>query len=427
MARRLAHVLSHGRLVISNSDVMWRSKLFVGLREQSRMLARIAREAPEGLPRLEAAAVLALSGACLENSESRLGAGLKLLEQELARQVLPDGGHIGRSPEALLHIYRLLTMVMDALAATNREVPQNLRSTHDRIAPMLRFFRHGDGALACFNGGRECDPRTLAGLLARDDVRGQPFAHAPHSGYQRLAVGRTIVIADCGRPPPNGFSTHAHAGTLSFELSSGGHRLIVNCGAASPAHAKWATALRTTAAHSTLVVGDRSSATILSPGWIRDLLGPRLLGGPMHVATNRIDNAGESRVEASHDGYLAAFGLRHERQLTLTSQGTLLAGLDRLVPVEGHRRRAEGSIPFAIRFHIHPDVRMSPSQGGDILLRLPSGEGWRFRVSGGALATEESVYLGGDSVRRSEQLVVTSAIKDSPIEVAWVLEEIGTG
>ncbi len=58
MARRLMHIFSHGKLVIANSDMLWRSKLFVTLREQARMLERIAAEAPDGLPRLEAAAAL---------------------------------------------------------------------------------------------------------------------------------------------------------------------------------------------------------------------------------------------------------------------------------------------------------------------------------------------------------------------------------
>ena len=41
MARRLAAIFSHGRLVILNSEMMWRSRLFVSLREQCRMLERI--------------------------------------------------------------------------------------------------------------------------------------------------------------------------------------------------------------------------------------------------------------------------------------------------------------------------------------------------------------------------------------------------
>ena len=67
-ARRLMHLFSHGRLLVINSEMTWRSQLFVSLREQSRMLERISAEAPDGLPRLEAAAALALSGACLDDS-----------------------------------------------------------------------------------------------------------------------------------------------------------------------------------------------------------------------------------------------------------------------------------------------------------------------------------------------------------------------
>src|SRR5579864_3370029 len=103
------------------------------------MLARTALEAPPGLPRLECAAAIILSEACLGRNERRLAFGMKLLEAECARQILPDGGHISRQPEALLHSYRCLTMVIDALAAMSRDLPQGLRSAHDRIAPMLRF------------------------------------------------------------------------------------------------------------------------------------------------------------------------------------------------------------------------------------------------------------------------------------------------
>ena len=77
-----------------------------------------------------------------------------------------------------------------------------------------------------------------------------------------------------------------------------------------------------------------------------------------------------------------------------------------------------------MRFHIHPDVRVSRLDGGGILLKLPGGEGWRFRAGGGVLEVEESVYLGGPQVRRSEQLVVSGAMKDSPAEIAWVFEQI---
>ena len=421
MARRLVNLFAHGRLVIANSDLLWRSKVFVSLREQSRMLARIAHEAPDGMPRFESAAAYALSGACLGDSQRRLYEGLKCLEGEIGRQILPDGGHVSRSPEALVHCYRLIVMVMDALAAGSLEVPHPIRSAYDRIAPMIRFFRHGDGALALFNGGTECDPKMIAGLLARDEVRGQPFAYAPHSGYHRMTAGKTLALLDCGKVPPPPFSKSAHAACLALELSSGHHRIVVNCGAAGSTHPRWESALRATAAHSTVSLSDVSMAALLSPGIGRDLLGPVLLGGPADIETHRVETPQGWSVEASHDGYLNQFGLRHERQVTVSQQGLAVTGSDRLLPKSS---RARPPIPFAIRFHIHPDVRVSPSQGGGILLKLPNGEGWRFRT-GAQLAVEESVYLGGDAVRRTEQLVISGEVRDQPVEAAWIFEQIG--
>lgn len=425
LARRLVNIFAHGRLVLTNSEVLWRSKVFVSLREQSQMLARIALDAPVGLPRLEAAAAIVLSDACLVRNERRLAFGLKLLDEECARQILPDGGHISRQPEALLHSYRCLTMVIDALASMGHDLPQGLRSAHDRVAPMLRFFRHGDGALALFNGGHEGDARSIAALLARDEVKGQPFGHARHSGFHRMALARTMVVMDCGAPPPLAYAADAHAGCLSFEFSTGGQRLIVNCGAGNAGQPSWDDALAATAAHSTITIADTSMASVLPSGWLKHLVGPRLLGGPNGVNTNRTESTrGGSRIEASHDGYVDEFGIRHERQLMLSPQGMALTGFDRLVPLGPRKRRSE-SIAFAARFHIHPDVRMSPSQGGDILLKLPNGEGWRFRAGGGQVSTEESIYLGTESVRRTEQLVISGAVKDSPAEIAWTFEQIG--
>ena len=421
MARRLIHLFAHGRLMIANSELMWRSKVFVSLREQSRMLARTAQESPDGIRRFEAAAAYALSGACLGDSQRRLEEGLKCLEGEIARQILPDGGHVSRSPEQLLSAYRLIMMVMDALNANGFEVPHPIRSAYDRIAPMIRCFRHGDGALALFNGGTEGDARTVAGLLARDEVRGQPFAYARHSAYQRMTAGKTMLVLDCGSVPPGAFSEEAHAGCLSFELSSGNQRVIVNCGAAGSAQPRWAGALRATAAHSTLVLADVSMATILPPGFARNLLGPRMIKGPEQIETRRVETTQGWSIEASHDGYLVPYAMRHERQITVSQQGLAVTGVDRLLPQQSKKPK---ELSFTIRFHVHPDIRMSPSQGGGILLKLPSGEGWRFR-SGAPASIEESVYLGGEQVRRAEQIVLTGAVKDQQVEVAWVFEQIG--
>ena len=194
---------------------------------------------------------------------------------------------------------------------------------------------------------------------------------------------------------------------------------MVNCGAGGLTHQTWNWALRATAAHSTLTLADTSSAQVLPAGLPRDLLGARLTGGPRAPLSRRVETAQGWTVEAMHDAYVEAFGVRHERQITMSPQGLMVTGRDRLVP-EG----TAGGASFAVRFHIHPDVRVSRLDGGGILLKLPGGEGWRFRCGGGVLDVEESVYLGGPVVRRAEQLVISGVMKDAPAEIAWVFEQI---
>ncbi len=219
--------------------------------------------------------------------------------------------------------------------------------------------------LALFNGGAESDPRMIAGLLARDDIRGQPFHHARHSGYQRMTAARTLCLLDCGRTPEGAFALDAHAGACGFELSSGSDRIVVNCGAGGLAHQAWNTALRATAAHSTLVLSDTSSAHILTAGIARDLLGPRLMGGPVAPVSRRMETAQGWTVEAMHDAYVAMFGVRHERQVTMSPQGLMVTGRDRLVPVEG-RTAAErpGRGPRLCRAVPYPSRCAGVAAGG---------------------------------------------------------------
>ena len=102
---------------------------------------------------LSAVRGLAFGGLCLPGCEKALGQALRLLDRELPPQVLPDGGHIERNPERHMLVLRHLIDIRTVLRAARHEVPEVLQHAIDRMAPVLRFFRHGDGGLALFNGG----------------------------------------------------------------------------------------------------------------------------------------------------------------------------------------------------------------------------------------------------------------------------------
>ena len=99
------------------------------------------------------------------------------------------------------------------------------------MAPMLRFFRHGDRRLALFNYSLEEDGVLIDLVLTRSETKGRAPPHAPDTGFDRLQAFKSLVLIDTGKPPPRGFDDHAHAGPLSFELSHERERIIANCGA----------------------------------------------------------------------------------------------------------------------------------------------------------------------------------------------------
>lgn len=403
--RLFAWIEHFERLADGKDNAELRQKLLRSLTRQTRHLYRSALKESVGLPRLRALRGLVAATTALKQG-GRCARALSRLGRETDAQILADGGHVSRSPAAQLQALICLIDARAALNAAQQEVPAALQQAIDRAAPILRFFRHGDGRFALFNGANENEVATIDLVLSRADAKGRAPLSAPHLGFQRMQAGRSYVLMDCGLPPRRGLDGDAHAGTLAFEMSHGRERIIVNCGAYHGPSQEWRLVTRATAAHSTLIVGDTNSAEIKPDG--------SLGRGPNNVTMERAEDEGSQWVAATHDGYGALFGLTHARQLFLAADGEDLRGEDRLTGRAGHG--------FVVRFHLHPSVQASLSQdGGGVLLRLPSGTGWRLKAQGAVMSLGESVYLGQGEVRKTQQIVLDGHVGSSGAVVRWAL------
>lgn len=417
IARRLMTWSSFGRLVLANAEVLFRSRVLLSMARQARHLARTAHMAPAGMPRFTAAVGLVQSGVCLPDGDARMARGLHMLAEELSMQILPDGGHVSRNPECILEAASDLLSLVDAMTQRELVVPVTVRRALDRMMPMIRFMRHGDGRLAVFNGSSEGVDGWAETILLHDTGKPRSLTQAPQSGYQRINCGDTHVLVDAGAPPPSQYACHANAGALSFELSAGPDRLIVNCGTSLTKGDEWLDAMRATAAHSTVTVSDESSAHVVPQGWAQGLLGARLVDGPRIVECKRRESEDGVYLDMSHDGYAPRFQLRHERRLYVSHDGTDIRGEDRLVAAAGQAPARS----FALRFHLHPSVRVMKA-GRGVVLTLPGGATWRFS-SDGDLAVAESVYLAhANQIRKTQQIVVTATTTPDAGCVKWALK-----
>jgi uncharacterized heparinase superfamily protein len=407
LATRLFAWLTHfDDLAGGDQDPALRRAMLANFAAQLRHLGRTASWELDGAARLRALKGLIVGSVALGGSAGKLAKATEALAREMPAQIFADGGHRSRSPSTQLRVLQDLIDIRTVLRAGQSETPGAVQDAIGRMAPMLRLFRHGDRRLALFNDSLEEDGVLIDLVLTRSETRGRAPTHAPDSGFERLQAADSLVVVDTGRPPPPGFDEHAHAGALSFEMSHGRERIIVNCGAYRGAKPNWWRVARASAAHSVLVVADTNSAEIRDDG----VLGRT----PASVTCERAEHDGQQWISATHDGYRDRFGLIYTRELFLAADGDDLRGEDRLTGRPG--------AAFAVRFHLHPAVQASLVEDETAaLLRLPSGSVWRLRAAGAEMTLGESIYLGSGEARKTQQLVLGGTAAPGGTTVRWAL------
>lgn len=416
--RRITAWTAHAPLILSSTDLVYRSLVLNTLARGARHLDRCADKVPLGAPRIAAWCGVITAGLLIPAGDVRRKMGEAGLMRAIDASVFGDGGSVARSPASQLDIIMLLTALREAYAARRLEPPARLGTTIDAMVPALLGVCHADKGLSSWQGGGPVPGSVVEQVIAATGVRARPLRQARDWGYQRLAAGQSVVVVDAAPPPVARLVEAGCGSTLAFELSDGPHRLIVNCGGARTISAQVPTALaeglRTTAAHSTLVVGDSNSTAVHSDGTLGRGVG--------EVELSRQESDTSSRIEASHDGYARRFGFLHRRQLVLSSDGRDLRGEDMLLPVG--RKRKVAMTPFAIRFHLGMGVEVSPTADGQAaLLRLPGAGLWQFRCRGGALAVEDSLWVDGEGrPQATQQLIVTGEAPAGGANVGWALK-----
>lgn len=418
---RILYWAAHAPLILSSTDLVYRSAVLNALARGARHLDRTADSAPIGLPRLSAWAGVIVAGLLISGNNPRRNFGEAGFAKALATAFSSDGGIVCRTPRNQLDGVELLSMLREVYAARRLEFPDTMAAMLARAVPALTGVTLGDGGLSSWQGSPPINREQVEAVILASAVRTRPLRQPRDWGYQRLAAANTIVVVDAAPPPIARVAGGGCASTLAFELSDGPHRLIVNCGggnagkvSTSPALAE---GLRTTAAHSTLILADSNSTAVL---------GNAMLGkGVTEVELDRFETEAGSQVQIMHDGYARRFGLLHQRLLTLTSDGRELRGEDRLLPAKDSRKT--GVSQFAVRFHLAPGVEATlTADGMGALLRIAEGALWQYRVRGAKLAIDDSIWIDGDGRPvPSLQLVATGESPPGGASLSWTLKRAG--
>ena len=339
------------------------------------------------------AKALVMAGVFFEGPEADkwLVTGLGILQREIPEQVLPDGGHFERSTmyhalvlEDMLDLINITRYYSSRLSSAQRQQVVKWQPLIQGMLTWLKAMCLGDGEISFFNDAAfdiaPCTPDLEDyghRLMGPSKTLLPPLLYWEDSGYVRISHGPAIALLDVARVGPDYLPGHAHADTLSFELSLGKQRVLVNSGTSQYGSGKERLRQRGTAAHNTVSLKAQNSSEV----WSGFRVARRAY--PVGLKIEQLRDGSITQIQCGHDGYARLPGrpMHYRRwsmgdgRLTVTDQ------------LEGKSLCAEA------RFHFHPSVKLKAVHGlVDGGIKLPDGQEVSWHIAHGRARLENSTW-----------------------------------
>jgi uncharacterized heparinase superfamily protein len=195
--------------------------------------------------------------------------GGSMLWAQVEEQVLPDGGHVERSPMYHALALRDLLESIHYARAAGEPVPAGIIGRARGMVSALGAFTRGDRGIHLLNDSAQgVAPSSarlayLAAGVLGEDITPPAGEWALRSsgfyGHRESATGDALII-DCGNPGPSYQPGHAHCGILSYELDLAGVLVVVDSGVHGYDGDPFREYVRSTRAHNTVAIDGKDQS-----------------------------------------------------------------------------------------------------------------------------------------------------------------------
>jgi uncharacterized heparinase superfamily protein len=359
------------------------------------------------------AKALVMAGLFFQGPEAEqwLQEGAAILTEQIPEQILPDGGQFERSP--MYHALALEDMLdlFNALRAYSSPETSSLSAlVSARIQPMRRWLSamcHPDGEISFFNDSAIGIAPAPAELHAYAERLGfAPIAapvdgveHLEQSGYIRVQQGGMVALLDVAPVGPDYLPGHAHADTLSCELSLYGKRVLVNSGTSQYGGDAERQRQRGTAAHNTVVVDDQDSSEVWG--------GFRVARRAMPVGLSIQREGHTLQITCSHDGYQ-----RLPCRATHTRQWNFSASKLSVKDTISHPK-----VPACSMWHFGPDIQLLGA--GPYRCTLAAGHELTLGVDGATHALGQGTWHPEFGMSVPTALLTCTFAAESQVWMEW--------
>jgi uncharacterized heparinase superfamily protein len=415
VAKRIIAWTSNSRLTYEDGDTVYKSKFNAIVKKQINHLINEIERSEWVDDKMIGCAAIILTGLSYQGKDQYLKTGLSLLNKLVKFSLHNDGFPKSRSIRQLCFYLKYFVLIREWFKESQSEVPNFINENIYYLGQAYAFSRKNNKIDLLFNGNSETNNIDLDHYLKKF---GYSFKNKKIElgGYVALNNKKTSIVMDVGSSPDKKFSSNYQSGALSFEIISNGKKLICNSGYFQNHNHQFNKLSKSSAAHSTLILDDRSSCKFDKSKNENS----KVLHGLKILKKNIVFEKNYWKINAAHDGYLKQYGIIHEREVEFYPEQIKFVGHDKMI-----YKNSITTLKFEIRFHLEPNIRIMKTQDNKSRLIDLDGEGWNFNSDNNNISIDDGLYFGKkNSIVDNQNIVISGMTNDENQTIKWEITKI---
>jgi len=414
LSKRVIAWISNSKLTYEDSDQEYKKKFNTIIQKQINHLMNEIQHSEWVDDKMIGCAAIILGGLSYKDKEGYLDFGLNLLKKIIRISFDNTGFPKSRNIGQLSFYLKYFVLIREWLKESQNEIPEYIDETIYYLGQSYSLISRG-GSGFFFNGNYQIDNSDFDKYLIR---LGYNFKNEGHEigNYAILRNKKISLMMDIGSNPEKKFSKDYQAGSLSFEIITGDNKLITNSGYFKNYHHKLNLISKTTAAHNTLIVNNKSSCVFERGNYKESLIKKGL------KITNKIIIKQKNywSVKATHDGYNKEFGITHDRQIEFFTEQNKFIGTDTLIKKKNFK-----DSNFEVRFHLDPKAKIMKTQDGKSIFIDIENEGWKFICVGHEIYIDNGLFFGKkNSYIENQNICISGMTKSENQTIKWEITKL---
>ena len=414
LSKRIISWISNSQLTYDEGDKIFKEKFNKIVFKQVNHLINEIKKSDNYHDKLLGCAAIILTGISY-NEDRYLEFGLELLKNITKYSFDSEFFPKSRNIRQLIFYLKYFILIRELLKDSSNEIPEYLDEIIFHLGNGYDFLWGSTKHSLLFNGNNESNLDDFDKYLA---LQKYYFKNKKNDlgGYSILTNKNVILGMDIGPPPENKFSENYQSGPLSFEVVFKGKKLICNSGYFQDTKKKLNLISRSTAAHSTLVLNNKSVANFKKDfkGKIFNKFNFKTLN------KNVVFEKNYWLIKSSHDGYSRNYGTIHERILEYFPEKNKFVGTDKLI-----KNKNFTPTSFEIRFHLMPTTKVTKTQNKNIILIELENSAWRFYSENASIDVETGLYFGNkNNYLENQNILIFGSTEKNEQEIKWEIIKI---